>query len=42
MSNQVSLDSGEMVGFLKHIIENNQHIQKQGKKPVATEIIGET
>jgi hypothetical protein len=42
MSNQVSLDSGEMVGFLKHIIENNQHIQKQGKKPVATEIIGES
>lgn len=38
--NQVSLDSGEMKGFLKHIIENNREIQKEGKKPVATEVIG--
>lgn len=42
MSNQVSLDAGEMVNFLQHIITNNQYIQKQGKKPVATEIIGES
>ena len=40
--NQVSLDSGEMKDFLQHIINNNRHIQKQGKKPVATEIIGES
>ncbi len=38
--NQVSLDSGEMKDFLKHIIENNREIQKNGKKPVATEVIG--
>ena len=38
--NQVSLDSGEMKTFLKHIIENNRQIQKDGKKPVATEVIG--
>jgi len=38
---QVSLDSGEMGKFLQHIIKNNRHIQAQGKKPVATEIIGE-
>ena len=40
--NQVSLDSAEMKNFLQHIIDNNRHIQKAGKKPVATEIIGES
>ena len=40
--NQVSLDSAEMKNFLQHIIDNNRHIQKTGKKPVATEIIGES
>jgi hypothetical protein len=40
--NQVSLDSAEMKNFLQHIINNNRHIQKAGKKPVATEIIGES
>ena len=40
--NQVQLDSEEMVTFLKHIISNNRHIQKQGKKVVATEVIGES
>jgi len=40
--NQVSLDSGEMKDFLQHIIENNRHIQAQGKRPVATEVIGES
>jgi len=40
--NQVSLDSGEMKDFLQHIISNNRHIQAQGKRPVATEVIGES
>ena len=40
--NQVQLDSGEMVDFLQHIINNNRHIQKDGKKVVATEVIGES
>ena len=40
--NQVSLDSAEMKDFLQHIIDNNRYIQKDGKKPVATEIIGES
>jgi hypothetical protein len=40
--NQVSLDSAEMKSFLQHIINNNRHIQKDGKKPVATEVIGES
>jgi hypothetical protein len=40
--NQVRLDSKEMVDFLEHIISNNRHIQKQGKKVVATEVIGES
>lgn len=40
--NQVSLDSGEMKEFLQHIITNNRHIQAQGKRPVATEVIGES
>lgn len=39
---QVSLDSGEMRNFLQHIVENNRHIQSSGKKPVATEISGES
>jgi len=40
--NQVSLDAQEMKSFLNHIIENNRYIQKDGKRPVATEIIGES
>ena len=40
--NQVSLDSAEMKDFLQHIIDNNRYIQKDGKRPVATEIIGES
>lgn len=42
MSNQVKLDAAEMVDFLGHIISNNRHIQKQGKKMVATEVIGDS
>ncbi len=40
--NQVQLDSAEMVNFLEHIISNNRHIQKEGKKVVATEVIGDS
>ena len=40
--NQVSLDAQEMKSFLQHIIDNNRFIQNNGKKPVATEIIGES
>ena len=39
---QVSLDSGEMIDFLQHIIDNNRHIQKNGKLPAAVEVIGES
>lgn len=42
MNNQVSLDAAEMKDFIQHIINNNRHIQKQGKKPVATEIMGDS
>jgi hypothetical protein len=40
--NQVELDAGEIKNYLQHIISNNQHIQSQGKTPVAAEIIGES
>ena len=40
--NQVQLNSTEMKNFLSHIISNNRVIQEQGKKPVATEVIGES
>lgn len=40
--NQVSLDSAEMVHFLQHIIENNRYLQKENKKIVSTEVIGES
>ena len=39
---QVSLDSGEMKDFLKHIIDNNRFIQEKGMKPVATEVVGDS
>ena len=38
---QVKLNSGEIKDFLGHIIENNRYLQKQGKIPVAVEVIGE-
>jgi len=41
-TNQVSLDANEMKDFIQHIIDNNRFIQKQGKKVVATEIIGDS
>lgn len=38
---QVSLNTDELKGFIKHMINNNRHIQEQGKKPVAINIEGE-
>lgn len=37
---QVSLNTDELKDFLKHIIENNRFIQKQGKVPVAVDVVG--
>jgi hypothetical protein len=39
---KVSLNSNELKGFLTHIINNNQHIQEQGKTPVSIEVVGES
>lgn len=38
---QVKLNVDELKAFLKHIVKNNQHIQKEGKVPVAVNIEGE-
>jgi len=38
---QVELNSEELKGFLKHMITNNQYIQKQGKIPVSVSVTGE-
>lgn len=37
----IKLKSTEVKDFLKHIISNNQDLQKEGKKTVAVEVIGE-
>lgn len=37
----VNLNTDELKDFIKHMIENNRHIQGQGKKPVAINIEGE-
>jgi MoxR-like ATPase len=39
---QVQLNSEELKNFMKHIISNNQVIQKQGKNPISVEVIGES
>jgi len=41
MSNQVELNVSELKDFIKHMIDNNQKIQEQGKIPVAINIEGE-
>jgi nucleoside-triphosphatase THEP1 len=41
MSNQVELNVSELKDFIKHMIDNNQKIQEQGKVPVAINIEGE-
>jgi len=40
--NQVELNAHEIKDYLNYIVKNNQHIQKQGKTPIAVEIIGES
>jgi nucleoside-triphosphatase THEP1 len=38
---QVQLNVEELKDFIKHMVKNNQHIQAQGKVPVAINVIGE-
>ena len=38
---QVELNSEELKGFLRHMVTNNQYIQKQGKTPVSISVTGE-
>jgi hypothetical protein len=39
--NQIQLNIDELKGFMGHIIKNNQHIQAQGKVPVAVNVEGD-
>jgi len=39
---QVNLNTEELKGFLTHIINNNRHLQADGKLPSAVEIVGES
>ena len=41
MSNQTQLNVEELKDFLKHMVKNNQHIQNEGKVPVAINIEGD-
>jgi nucleoside-triphosphatase THEP1 len=41
MSNQVELNVSELKDFIKHMVNNNQKIQEQGKVPVAINVEGE-
>jgi len=38
---QVKLNIDEVKNFMQHMVKNNQHIQAQGKVPVAVNIEGE-
>ena len=38
---QVQLNVDELKGFLKHIVNNNQYIQAEGKVPVAINVEGD-
>ena len=40
--NEVNLNIDELQDFVGHIIKNNRHLQGQGKKPVAIEVVGES
>ena len=40
--NQVNLNIDELQDFVGHIITNNRHLQSEGKKPVAIEVVGES
>jgi hypothetical protein len=42
MSKQVSLNVKEAKSFLAHIIQNNRYLQKNGKLPVAVEVVGDS
>ena len=39
--NQIQLNVDEMKAFIKHMVKNNQHIQQDGKVPVAINVEGE-
>jgi len=39
--NQVQLNVNELKDFIKHMVKNNQHIQTEGKVPVAVNIEGD-
>jgi len=39
---EVNLNIEELESFVFHIIENNRFIQKEGKNPVAIEVVGES
>ena len=39
---QVNLNIDDLNGFMKHIIDNNRFLQKEGKLPVAIEVLGES
>jgi hypothetical protein len=39
---QIELNSDDIKVYLRHIVNNNRHIQKEGKTPIACEIIGES
>lgn len=39
--NQVQLNVDELKSFIKHMVSNNQIIQKDGKVPVAINIEGD-
>jgi hypothetical protein len=39
--NQVQLNVEELKDFIKHMVNNNQHIQSEGKVPVAVNIEGD-
>lgn len=41
-NNQVNLNIDELKGFVRHIVNNNRHLQAQGKNPVAVEVVGES
>jgi nucleoside-triphosphatase THEP1 len=41
MSESTQLNVDELKGFLKHMVKNNQHIQNEGKIPVAVNIEGD-
>jgi nucleoside-triphosphatase THEP1 len=41
MSNQTQLNVEELKTFIKHMVNNNQHIQAEGKVPVAINIEGD-